>query len=146
MSLDRVRTQLGKFGLSRPNDEMSIAVQQLAPYFLFSDASGDSVIIALADDVSRRLNDLSYRMEPLTAEQFWEGGWLGNAPLYRGFDGLWEDLAARPSTVTVAVPRSSERLCIGRAKRLNRDFWLFETEDGQYGLVSERDTRRWQLE
>lgn len=30
MSLERVRAQLGKFGLAKPNDEMAVTVQSLS--------------------------------------------------------------------------------------------------------------------
>ena len=146
MSLERVRTQLGKFGLAKPNDEMAVAVQPILPYYLFSDSIGETFLIARADDVSQRLNEISYHMGRLTPEQFWSGSWLDKAPRYRGFDGLWESLAAEPFTVSVSVPKTTERLCIGRAKKLNRDFWLFESESGEYGLVPERETRRWHME
>lgn len=146
MSLERVRTQLGKFGLAKPNDEMAVAVQPILPYYLFSDSIGETFLIARADDVSQRLNEISYHMGRLTPEQFWIGSWLDKAPRYRGFDELWESLAAEPFTVSVSVPKTTERLCIGRAKKLNRDFWLFESESGEYGLVPERETRRWHME
>ena len=146
MSLERVRTQLGKFGLAKPNDEMAVAVQPILPYYLFSDSIGETFLIARADDVSQRLNEISYHMGRLTPEQFWSGSWLDKAPRYRGFDELWESLAAEPFTVSVSVPKTTERLCIGRAKKLNRDFWLFESESGEYGLVPEREMRRWHME
>lgn len=146
MSLERVRTQLGKFGLAKPNDEMAVAVQPILPYYLFSDSIGETFLIARADDVSQRLNEISYHMGRLTPEQFWSGSWLDKAPRYRGFDELWGSLAAEPFTVSVSVPKTTERLCIGRAKKLNRDFWLFESESGEYGLVPERETRRWHME
>ena len=146
MSLERVRAQLGKFGLAKPNDEMAVTVQSLSPYYLFSDSIGETFLIARADDVEQRLNAISYNMGKLTYEQFWSGVWLGRVPHYRGFDELWESLAAEPFTVSVSVPKTTERLCIGRAKKLNRDFWLFESESGEYGLVPERETRRWYME
>lgn len=146
MSLERVRTQLGKFGLAKANDEMAVAVQPLLPYYLFSNATGESLLIAGAEDVSQRLNKISYQMGRLTHEEFWSGIWLEKAPHYRGFDELWGALAAEPFTVSVSVPKESERLCIGRAKKLNKDFWLFESESGEYGLVPERETRKWYIE
>ena len=115
MSLERVRAQLGKFGLAKPNDEMAVTVQSLSPYYLFSDSIGETFLIARADDVEQRLNAISYNMGKLTYEQFWSGVWLGRVPHYRGFDELWESLAAEPFTVSVSVPKASERLYIGRA-------------------------------
>ena len=56
MSLERVRAQLGKFGLAKPNDEMAVTVQSLSPYYLFSDSIGETFLIARADDVEQRLN------------------------------------------------------------------------------------------
>ena len=94
MSLERVRAQLGKFGLAKPNDEMAVTVQSLSPYYLFSDSIGETFLIARADDVEQRLNAISYNMGKLTYEQFWSGVWLGRVPHYRGFDELWESLAA----------------------------------------------------
>ena len=71
MSLERVRAQLGKFGLAKPNDEMAVTVQSLSPYYLFSDSIGETFLIARADDVEQRLNAISYNMGKLTYEQFW---------------------------------------------------------------------------
>ena len=50
MSLERVRAQLGKFGLAKPNDEMAVTVQSLSPYYLFSDSIGETFLIARADE------------------------------------------------------------------------------------------------
>ena len=146
MSLERVRAQLGKFGLAKPNDEMAVTVQSLSPYYLFSDSIGETFLIARADDVEQRLNAISYNMGKLTYEQFWSGVWLGRVPHYRGFDELWESLAAEPFTVSVSVPKASERLYIGRAKNLNKGIWLFESESGEYGLVPEQEAQKWYLE
>ena len=146
MSLERVRAQLGKFGLAKPNDEMAVTVQSLSPYYLFSDSIGETFLIARADDVEQRLNAISYNMGKLTYEQFWSGVWLGRVPHYRGFDELWESLAAEPFTVSVSVPKASERLYIGRAKKLNKVIWLFESESGEYGLVPEQEAQKWYLE
>ena len=140
MSLERVRAQLGKFGLAKPNDEMAVTVQSLSPYYLFSDSIGETFLIARADDVEQRLNAISYNMGKLTYEQFWSGVWLGRVPHYRGFDELWESLAAEPG------PKASERLYIGRAKKLNKGIWLFESESGEYGLVPEQEAQKWYLE
>ena len=146
MSLERVRAQLGKFGLAKPNDEMAVTVQSLSPYYLFSDSIGETFLIARADDVEQRLNAISYNMGKLTYEQFWSGVWLGRVPHYRGFDELWESLAAEPFTVSVSVPKASERLYIGRAKKLNKGIWLLESESGEYGLVPEQEAQKWYLE
>ena len=85
MSLERVRTQLGKFGLAKPNDEMAVAVQPILPYYLFSDSIGETFLIARADDVSQRLNEISYHMGRLTPEQFWSGSPL---PWFRRTVGI----------------------------------------------------------
>ena len=34
---------------------------------------------------------------------------------------------------------------IGRAKRISRDWWLFESENGEYGLVPSKETTKWVL-
>lgn len=146
MSLERVRMQLKGFGLAKSDDERSVAVQALLPWYLFSDATGDGILIARADDVSRRLNEISYRMGRLTHEQFWSGTWLESVPRYRSLDALWRGLSFDPYTVNILTPKTAEKICIGRAKKLSRDFWLFENEEGEYGLVPVRDTRKWFFE
>ena len=40
MSLERVRTQLGKFGLAKANDEMAVAVQPLLPIIFLATPQG----------------------------------------------------------------------------------------------------------
>lgn len=146
MSLERVRMQLKGFGLAKPGDEKAVSVQVLSSWYLFSDATGDGMLIARVDDVSQKLNEISYRMGRLTPEQFWSGSWLESAPRYRSLDALWRGLPSDPHTVNVLAPKTAEKVCIGRAKRLCRDFWLFESEDGEYGLVPERETRKWFFE
>ena len=65
---------------------------------------------------------------------------------YRNLEKLWEGIRADPSTVSVAVPRTTETVGIGRAKRISRDWWLFESESGEYGLVATKDTVKWILD
>lgn len=146
MGIDRVRTQLEKFGLASAKDEMSIVVQAISPYYMFGDSSGDRILIAQEDDVSQAFNKIAYRMGKVGKEEFWSGSWLGKVPFYRGLDELWNAHDTRLFNISVPVSRSSEKLFIGRAKRLNKDIWLFESEEGEYGLVPERDARKWYKE
>ena len=138
--------QLKGFGLTKLDDEKAVSVQALSPWYLFSDATGERMLIARADDVSQKLNEISYRMGRVTPEQFWSGSWLESAPRYRSLDALWRGLPSDPHIVNVLAPKTVEKICIGRAKKLNRDFWLFESEEGEYGLVPERDARKWFFE
>lgn len=49
MSLERVRTLLGKFGLTKSSDELAIQIISLGPYIFFTDASGDNFLIVTGD-------------------------------------------------------------------------------------------------
>ena len=69
--------------------------------------------------------------------------WLGDLMRYRNLEKLWVGIRADPS---VAVPRTTETVGIGRAKRISRDWWLFESESGEYGLVATKDTVKWILD
>ena len=71
---------------------------------------------------------------------------VGKGAFYRGLDELWNAHDTRLFNISIPVSRSSEKLFIGRAKRLNKDIWLFESEEGEYGLVPERDARKWYKE
>ena len=66
--------------------------------------------------------------------------WLGDLMRYRNLEKLWVGIRADPSTVSVAVPRTTETAGIGR------DWWLFESESGEYGLVATKDTVKWILD
>ena len=72
--------------------------------------------------------------------------WLGDLMRYRNLEKLWVGIRADPSTVSVAVPRTTETAGIGRVKRISRDWWLFETKSGEYGLVATKDTVKWILD
>lgn len=47
--------------------------------------------------------------------------WLGDLMRYRNLEKLWVGIWADPSTVSVVVPRTTETVGIGRAKRISRD-------------------------
>ena len=72
--------------------------------------------------------------------------WLGDLMRYRNLEKLWVGIRADPSTVSVAVPQTTETVGIGRAKRISRDWWLFESESDEYGLVATKDTVKWILD
>ena len=72
--------------------------------------------------------------------------WLGDLMRYRNLEKLWVGIRADPSTVSVAVPQTTETVGIGRAKRISRDWRLFESESGEYGLVATKDTVKWILD
>lgn len=146
MGLDRVRTQLEKFGLAGKNDEMSVGVLSLPPFFMFGDEGGEHLLIAYADDVQREFNAIAYRMGSLSKDGFWSGSWLAGSPRYRGLDELWRKFDSPTYSISVSVPKSQDRCGIGRAKRINRDTWLFESDTGEYALVPERDTVKWRKE
>lgn len=146
MSLERVRTLLGKFGLTKPSDELAIQIIPLGPYIFFTDASGDNCLIVSEDYATQCLNSLSFRLGSLTRETFWSGKWLDTFMRYRSFDAFWGGLKPEPLSVSMAVPRTSETVGIGRAKRINRDWWLFEAETGEYSIVQNKDTEKWIIE
>lgn len=144
MSLARIRMQLEKWKLSG-EDELSIGVTPIGPYLFFGDSTGDNMLIAFEADVSRCFNQISFRLGTLSREAFWSGNWLEKQPRYRSFDLLWGGLRAEPFSVSVQLPRSSETVGIGRAKRISRDWWLFESENGEYGFVPSKETTKWVL-
>ena len=49
MSLERIRAQLEKFGLAKPDDEMSVTMMPVGPFLLFGDSTGDNLLIARED-------------------------------------------------------------------------------------------------
>lgn len=146
MSLVRIRMQLEKWELAREDDELGIGVMPVGPYLFFGDSSGDNQLIVSEDYVSRCLNQIAFRMGKLTREEFWSGKWLGELMRYKSLEKLWVGIRAEPSNVSVAVPRTTETVGIGRAKRISRDWWLFESESGEYGLVATKDTVKWILD
>ena len=58
----------------------------------------------------------------------------------RNLEKLWVGIRADPSTVSVAVPRTTETVGIGRAKRISRDWWLL-VRGGEY-----EDAVKWMLD
>ena len=118
MSLERIRAQLEKFGLAKPDDEMSVTMM---PVGLFGDSTGDNLLIAREDYVSQRFNKISFNMQTLSREEFWSGRWLDSFMRYRGFEAFWAGLKADSLDVQIAAPRTSETTGIGRAKRISPD-------------------------
>lgn len=145
MSLDRILQQLSRLKLSSPEDEMSIGAMKAGPYIVFGDAAGETTLIVEHDHASRMLSVAVQSNRQMPREFFWSGKWLEGMPFYRGFENLWEALPREPRDISVAVPRSSERMGIGRAKKLDKDLWLFESENGEYALVPSKETARWIL-
>lgn len=145
MSLDRILQQLSRLKLSSPGDELSIGAIKAGPYIVFGDATGETVLIAEHDHASRMLSTAARSNGQIPRDFFWSGKWLEGLPFYRGFENLWDALPREPRDVSVAVPRSSERMSIGRAKKLDKDLWLFESENGEYALVPSKETARWIL-
>lgn len=143
MSIDRIRVQLGKLGLAGPEDEMSVQAMDIGPYIFFGDNGGDNQLIVDRDYASRSLNAIVYVNGRLTKEDFWHGSWLGTLMRYKGLDRLWSGMSSEALNVSVAQPRSSETVGIGRAKRISRDWWLFESESGEYALVPAKNTAKW---
>ena len=120
MSLVRIRMQLEKWELAREDDELGIGVMPVGPYLFFGDSSGDNQLIVSEDYASRCLNQIAFRMGKLTREEFWSGKWLGELMRYKSLEKLWVGIRAEPSNVSVAVPRTTETVGIGRAKRISR--------------------------
>lgn len=146
MGLARIRMQLEKWGLSaKEDDELSIEAMPVGPYIFFGDSSGDKQLIVSEDYASRCLNQIAFRMGKLSREEFWSGKWLGDLMRYKSLEKLWGGIRADPSGVSVSVTRTTETVGIGRAKRISRDWWLFESEGGEYGLVPAKDTAKWIL-
>lgn len=143
MSIDRIRVQLGKLGLAGPEDEMSVQVMEIGPYVFFGDNGGDNQLIVDRDYAGRSLNAIVYVNGRVSKEDFWQGTWLGELMRYKGLDRLWSGMPCEALNVSVAQPRSSETVGIGRAKRICRDWWLFESESGEYALVPAKNTVKW---
>ena len=72
--------------------------------------------------------------------------WLGDLMRYRILEKRGVGVRAEPSTMSVAGAGTTESVGIGRAKRISRDWWLFESESGEYGLVATKDTVKWILD
>ena len=115
MSLERIRAQLEKFGLAKPDDEMSVTMMPVGPFLLFGDSTGDNLLIAREDYVSQRFNKISFNIQTLSREEFWSGRWLDSFMRYRGFEVFWAGLKADSLDVQIAAPRTSETTGIGRA-------------------------------
>ena len=146
MSLARIWMQLVKWGLAEEEDELSIGIMAVGPYLFFGDSSGDNQLIVSEDYASRCLNQIAFRMGKLSREEFWSGKWLGELMRYKSLEKLWGGIRVDPSDVSFSVPRTTETVGIGRAKRISRDWWLFESESGESGLVAAKDTVKWILD
>lgn len=145
MSLERIRVQLEKFGLTKPDDEQSVTMMPIGPFLLFADASADNLLIVREDYVSQQFNKIAFKMQTISREEFWSGRWLDTFMRYRGLESLWAHLKAEVASVSVAAPRTAEAVGIGRAKRISPGWWLFEAETGEYAFVPHKETGKWIL-
>lgn len=146
MSIDSIRSLLSKMKLTPADDEMAVSAMRADNWIIFTDTSGDTVLITSHDDAVRQLREASRGNSKPTTQTFWSGAWLAGAPFYKGFDALWNALNLYAYEATVPIPKTSERQTIGRVKKLGKDFYLMEAESGEYGLVPIKDTGKWRLE
>lgn len=129
MSLVRIRMQLEKWELAMEDDELGIGVMPVGPYLFFGDSSGRQSVVVSEDYASRCLNQIAFRMGKLTREEFWSGKWLGELMRYKSLEKLWVGIRAEPSNVSVAVPRTTETVGIGRAKRISPGLVAFRVRE-----------------
>lgn len=145
MSLAHIQQLLKKLELTTKDEESSIGAMQIGKDVVFGDASNETLLIVNLDDADRMLSKIAYANRSISPDMFWSGDWLEGQNFYRGYDELWNKLQSEPHDVSVSIPRSSETLGIGRAKWLSRDWWLFESDNGDYALVPTSDTKRWKM-
>lgn len=145
MSLERIRVQLEKLGLAKPDNEQSITMMPIGPFLLFADASGVNLLIIREDYMGQQFNKIAFKMQTLSWEEFWSGRWLDTFMRYQGLEPFWAHLKAEAVPVSVAAPQTEETVGIGRAKKISPGGWLFEAETGEYAFVPHKETGKWIL-
>ncbi|EHJ47343.1 hypothetical protein DFW101_1334 [Solidesulfovibrio carbinoliphilus subsp. oakridgensis] len=79
-----------------------------------------------------------------TLEEFWEREWL-DAPTYESLAEVWESLDTQQIEAADKPPRASDYVSIGRPRRVGPKEYLIQTENGEYGVVDEKQASKWRL-
>lgn len=136
MNLDMIAGKLLRLGLIDTEGE-GVRIAMVGPLLFVSDgSSGFYTDPHAAWQGLRNLTDC-------TPREFWTREWL-DAPAYDSLAEVWEVTEAPQIEAAQRLPRSSDFTVIGRLKRFGRDY-LIQTEDGEYGVVDEKQTQKWRL-
>ena len=83
-------------------------------------------------------------LDQCTLGQFWEREWL-DGPAYDSLAEVWESLGTPLIEAADRLPRSSDYVTIGRLRRFGARDYLIQTENGEYGVVDEKQSGKWRL-
>jgi len=136
MSLDLIVRKLSKLGLIDSEGE---GIQAVPFGLLVFFTDGSSGFYA---DPREALNGLK-SLDSCTPEQFWDRSWL-DAPTYESLLEVWESLDTPQIEAAQKPPRSSDFISVGRLKRFGPGY-LIQTDDGDYGVVDEKQASKWRL-
>jgi hypothetical protein len=76
--------------------------------------------------------------------QFWDREWL-KAPAYDSLAGVWDSLDTPQIEAADKPPRASDYVAIGRLRRFGAKEYIIQTENGEYGVVDEKQASKWRL-
>jgi len=137
MNIDMIVGKLSRLGLIDTEGE-GVALAFVGPLLLLSDgSSGFYTDPKAAWQGIKNLTECTHR-------QFWERGWL-DSPAYDSLSEVWESLDTPLIEAAQKPPRSSDYVTIGRLRRFGSKDYLIQTEDGEYGVIDEKQTAKWRL-
>jgi len=137
MSIELIVRKLSRLSLIGTDGE-GLQVIPIGPMLLFSDgSSGFYTDPRAAWDGIKSLAEC-------TLEQFWDRSWL-DAPAYDSLAEVWESLDTPQIEAADRVPRTSDYVSVGRLRRFGSKEYLIQTENGEYGVVDEKQAGKWRL-
>jgi len=137
MNIDMIAEKLSRLGLIGLDGE-GVGLAMVGPFLYMSDgSSGFYVDPKIAWQGIKNLTEC-------TPRQFWDRAWL-DAPSYDSLADVWESWDTPLIEAAQKPPRSSDYVAIGRLRRFGPHEYLIQTEDGEYGVVDEKQASKWRL-
>lgn len=137
MSIDLIAGKLSRIGLiGTDGDGVSLAM--VGPLLFISDGSS-----GFYTDPREAWQGIK-ALDKCSPSQFWDREWL-QAPVYDSLAEVWESLDTPQIEAADKPPRASDYVTIGRLRRFGAKEYLIQTENGEYGVVDEKQASKWRL-
>lgn len=137
MSLDLIANKLSRMGLIGVDGD-GVSLSMIGPLLFISDGSS-----GFYTDPKAAWQGIK-SVDSCTLAQLWDREWL-NAPAYDSLAEVWESLDAPQFEAADKPPRASDYVTVGRVRRFGARAYLLQTENGEYGIIDEKQASKWRL-
>lgn len=137
MDLNMIAGKLGRLGLIGTDGD-GVSLSMMGPLLFVSDGS-----TGFYADPRVAWQGIK-ALDQCTPDQFWEREWL-DGPAYDSLAEVWDSLDTPLIEAADRLPRSSDYVTIGRLRRFGAREYLIQTENGEYGIVDDKQAEKWRL-